>query len=324
MILKEKIYEQIVSAIRKNKTFFLSGHKKPDADTVGSELAFASLLRRLGKSVDIFNAESVPRSLSFLPGVKSIKTAKKVSKIYDVAVIFECSDSDRMGNVIDLNKQARLVINIDHHLKHSFFGHINMIDVHASSNSEQLYRLFEKMNCPILPEEAASLYSGIMADTGRFQHSNTNSETLRIASKLVERGAQVSFLCEKMFGTKSLSCLKLLAMALSNIRVEQEGKLVYTLVTKEDYRKTNSNDEETEDIVNYGLQIPTALISIFFRESRREGAVKISFRSRKHVNVCKLAEEFNGGGHKYASGCEIEGSIQSVMKKVLSRARHCL
>ena len=92
-----------------------------------------------------------------------------------------------MGNVIDLKTQAKHVINIDHHLMHSNFGTINFVDTSASSNSEQLVYLFDKMNMPLTKGEANCLYLGIAADTGRFQHSNTNAETFRIAARLVDR-----------------------------------------------------------------------------------------------------------------------------------------
>src|SRR3989338_1834319 len=175
---KTKIYKQIVAAIKKHKTFFLTGHKKPDGDTVASELAMASLLRRCGKQVELVNREPVPEQLSFLKGVDKIKHAQKIDKSYDVAIVFECSEPERMGNIIDL------------------------IDVGASSNSEQLFYLFQQLKLPLREEEATALYVGIMADTGRFQYSNTNSQTLKIAAELLKQNVNVSFLCEKMYGTR--------------------------------------------------------------------------------------------------------------------------
>lgn len=336
MTLKERdaLIQKIFSLIRKNKTFFLSGHQKPDGDTVASELAMASLLSRLHKSVEIYNQEAVPASLFFLPGVKKIKAAKKVDKNYDVAIIFECYDANRMGNIIDLKKQARAVINIDHHLKHSFFGDINFINPMASSNAEQLYYFFEKMGLPITQEEASCLYVGIMMDTGRFQYSNTNAETLRIASSLLQQGVEVHTLCEKIYGTHSFSALKLLGLSLSRMQMSCDGKIASIKITQEDFDKTNSTDDETEEIVNYGLHVPGALISILFRESVlkdesasppvRNGMIKVSLRSRRNVNVCRLAEQFGGGGHKYAAGCKVSGRIEKVSRAILSAAQKLL
>lgn len=326
MNLKQRndLLAQICSVIKQNKTFFLSGHHKPDGDTVASELAMASMLSRLRKSVVICNQEPVPSSLHFLPGIRKIRSAHKIDGTFDVAIIFECNSPERMGNIIDLKKQAKTVINIDHHLKHGDFGDINFVNSKASSNSEQLYYLFEKMGMPITRDEAKCLYVGIMADTGRFQHSNTNAETLRISSKLLEKEIQPHILVEKIYGTRSFPALKLLAHCLTDLKMSPDGKIARIKITKDDFSRTQSTEDETEEIVNYGLMIPSALISILLREGGQNGTVKVSLRSRRNVNVCRLAEQFGGGGHKYASGCKISGNIDDVSELLFHAAQKIL
>lgn len=314
-----KSLRQICAALRGNKTFFLSGHQKPDGDTVASELAMASLLQRLGKTVDIYNYDPVPQNLMFMPGAKKIRQARKLDKCYDVAIVFECYDGNRMGNIIDLKRQAKTVINIDHHLKHSHFGDINYINPAASSNAEQLYYFFEAMKMPLTRAEAANLYLGMIVDTGRFQYSNTNAETLRIASKLLEKDIEAHLICERIYATRPFSALKLLSRSLADLKLSAGGKVASMLIRRGDYKKTGSNEEETEEIVNYGLQPPSVLVSALFRETEG-GTVKVSLRSRRHADVCRLAERFGGGGHKYASGCKIKGPIGSVSRRVLAAA----
>ena len=321
---REKLLTQIARVVKQSRTFFLSGHERPDGDTVASEIAVGSLLKRLKKQVDIYNAEPVPPSLRFLAGSETIRTAKKVDKNYDVAMIFECFDGNRMGNIIDLKKQAKHVINIDHHLMHSNFGTINFVNVLASSNSEQLVYLFEKLKMPITQAEAMALYTGIATDTGRFQHSNTNAETFRIAGKLVERGANPALISERVFTTRNHSGIKLLGHVLTELQIIEQGKIAYAAITREDFRKMGSSEDDVEDIVNYGLQVPTVLVSILVRESENGGGVKVSLRSRRNVDVCKLARIFGGGGHKYASGCKIKGSVREVTQKIIESARTIL
>ena len=318
---RSKLLAQISSVIRKNKTFFLSGHRKPDGDTVASELAMASLLKRLGKKVEIWNAEPVPKTLLFLPGAGAIKSSPKVNKTYDAAIIFECVNADRMGNIIDLKTQAKTVINIDHHLQHGDFGHINLVDVTASSNSEQLVYLFEKMKMPLTPNEANALYTGLIADTGRFQHSNTTADTFRIAVKLLEAGALPHIISEKLFTTRSHSSLKLLGWGLTNLKTLKNNKIAYLAVSQKDFDRLGSNEEELEDIVNYGLQIPTVLISILVRQPQSGADIKVSLRSRRGVSACKIAMAFGGGGHKYAAGCKIRGSLDEALNKLLTSAQ---
>ena len=49
-----------------------------------------------------------------------------------------------------------------------------------------------------------------------------------------------------------------------------------------------------------------------------KGKVRVNFRSRNYVDVNHIAQFFGGGGHKRASGTTIEGSLETVEKKVIS------
>ncbi len=46
--------------------------------------------------------------------------------------------------------------------------------------------------------------------------------------------------------------------------------------------------------------------------------------NEQNVDVCKLAQTFGGGGHKYASGCTIPGTLSSVVPKVHKLAESLL
>lgn len=322
---RNKIIDDILRAVRRGKTFFLSGHQKPDGDTVGSELAFAGFLRRMGKrNVDIVNAEPVPASLMFLPGAEKIQTAKKIDKTYDVAVIFECYDSARMGDIIDLKTQAKTVINIDHHAHHSFFGHINLINPKASSNSEQLFFLYQRAKSRIPVPEAMALYVGLVTDCGRFQQENANADSHIVAAGLHKAGIDVADICRRIFGTKSEAALKLLSRALGSLRMEKGGRVSVMSLSQNDFRATGATADDTEDIINHGLMPPTVEAAVFLRETESPGRVKASFRGKGRVDLNKVAVSFGGGGHKNASGCTVTGSLAEATQSVLDRVAAAL
>ena len=284
-------------------------------------MAMASLLKRLGKKADIYNYEPVSSQYDFLPGINKVKHAHKLERHFDAAFIFECGEPARMGNIIDLKKQAGIVVNVDHHLKNSFFGDINWVNPASSSNAEQLFYLFEKMRMPITRDEATCLYTGVLTDTGRFHHSNTNPETMHIAGQLLQRGINANYLCERLYSTRSHSALKLLGLCLSKMEFTQDRKVSMVKISVNDFKSVKSSEDETEEIVNYGLQVPETLISIFARQTEQNGVVKVSLRSRRGVNVCELAEKFGGGGHKYASGCKFHDTLDSAARKVFATAK---
>jgi bifunctional oligoribonuclease and PAP phosphatase NrnA len=301
---RDKIIDKILAAVRRGRTFLLS------------ELAFASFLRRLRKKVDIVNAEPVPVSLMFLPGADAVRTSRKVDKNYDVVVVFECSGPARMGNIIDLDRQAGTVINIDHHAHHNYFGDINLINPKASSNSEQLFYVFRRAKMPITRDEAAALYVGLVTDTGRFQQENTNVFSHEVAAGLLKSGAPVAEIARRIYGTRSEASLRLLSRALASLRLSAGGKVSSMALTRKDFEETSAAADDTEDVVNYGLMIPSVAATMFFREEEDGKGVKVSFRGKGEVDLCRIAVSFGGGGHRNASGCGVPGPLDEAIRRV--------
>lgn len=307
---------EIVEAFRKNKTFFLTGHEQPDGDTVGSELALAGFLKSLGKQVTVANIGPVPNMFMFLPGARSIRSAPRIPGRFDVAVVFECSGPERMGHIIDLKKQAGIVINVDHHVHHGLFGHINLIDAGASSNSEQLCQVFALAGHPLSKAEATALYVGLVTDTGKFQQENTRPQSHRVAAHLMEAGVDVANVFRHVYATRSVPALHLLSRALGSLRLAAEGRVSVIRLTKADFSETRAHKDDTEDVVNQGLLPESAQVSLFLRE-REEGGVKVSLRGKGHVDLCRLAVSFGGGGHKNAAGVTLDGTLDQVESTIL-------
>jgi len=321
---RDKIITRILRTVRENRTFFLAGHEKPDGDTIGSELALASLLRRWKKQADIYNSEPVPKNLRFLPGAEAIRSARRVDKAYDVAIILECSGPERMGNIIDLKSQAKTVINIDHHAHHATFGHINLIDAQASSNSELLYYFFQHAELKLSRDEAMCLYVGLVTDTGRFQQVNTNARSHEVAAGLHRVGIDVSDITRRLYNTRTESSLKLLGRAMGSLRLEFQGRVAVISLTQRDFIETSSGPEETEEFINYGLMVPSVQVALFVRETEIAGKMKVSFRGKGLVDVLRVAVAYGGGGHKNAAGCTVDGNLENTVQSVLSRLQKIL
>lgn len=314
---------QILAAVKRHKTFFLTGHERPDGDTVGSELAFAGFLRRRGKKVLIANTGPVPESLRFLPGAASVRTAPRVKGRFDCAVVFECSGPDRMGRIIDLESQAETVINIDHHAHHRRFGDINLINPRASSNSEQLAYIFEAAGHRMNRAEATALYVGLVTDCGRFQHDCTTAGSHAVAAALLERGVDVADVGRRIYGTRSLAGLRLWARALAGLRSLLDGRVVVLALSRADFARTGATDDDTEDLVNQGLLPPKAQAAVFLRELPG-GEVKASLRGKGRVDLCRLAVSLGGGGHKNAAGVTLRGSLARAEAVLVAALRKAL
>ena len=80
------------------------------------------------------------------------------------------------------------------------FGDIEWSDKASSSVSEMLAKLLYSLNekNKMEPEEATAFLTGIVAATDRFSKANTTAECMRLASKLMESGANQQLISENI------------------------------------------------------------------------------------------------------------------------------
>ena len=312
----ETEFKRLEELIVKSETFFLSGHLNPDGDSIGSMLAIGSVLKRLGKKVRMFSQDPVPENLRFLPHAKSIRSRLPSSKArFDAAILLECSNPARGGNLEPVLKRSAKVVNIDHHKTSEFYGDINIVEPHSSSTAEIVYRLFYNMNVHVTKREAACLYTGIVTDTGRFHFPATSPRTLEVASRLLETGFKFSRVNDLLYATKACEGLKILGRALASMELKAGGKLAVLTLKASDFKELGARSEHTENVINYGLMPPGVKAAVMFREE--EDRIGVTFRSRGHLDVSAVAKTFGGGGHRNASGCRIKATLHAAREKVL-------
>jgi phosphoesterase RecJ-like protein len=322
--------KHVVELIKSAKKIFITGHVNPDADVIGSSLALCLGIEQnfKDKFIDIC-FDSLPQQYMFLPKSHRIKVYNKKNskfyKKYDLGIILECSDISRVGKVLDIISFNNL-INIDHHYNHNCYvsGNINIIYPEYASCAEIIFDIFEFSKMKINKDIAICLYTGIVTDTGMFQWSNTNEHSFYTATKLYSYGVQPYYIYKNLYRQKSYNSILLLSKVLSTLEIEKIGKFkvgsIY--VTQKMLNNTKTTLSDTEDFINFPMDVKGVNISIFFKEIGKN-LVKVSFRS-DIVNVEKIAGYWSGGGHKCAAGATIVGNITSVKKNVLDYLKKVL
>ena len=311
-------FKQIWQAIAKGQNFFVAGHLNPDGDSLGCTLTMCSLLERLGKTAYAYADPSIGKDLLFLPGLQKIHLKELPPKPqFDTVILLECSDRSRGGDLECVLKNAQTLINIDHHLVSDAYGHVNHIDSNASSTAEILFQLFEASEDNLLPtpDEATCLYTGLVTDTGRFLHTNTTAEALRVASALVALGADVNKINQVIYFTKSYTELKLVGRALEKMRLLFNKKYSEIVLTQADFEPLNAVPSQTQGIVSQPTMIPGVEVSALIKEEPDK--VSVNLRSRNKVDVSAIAQKFGGGGHARAAGFKVTGlPIQTVAQQL--------
>lgn len=322
---REESLRTVWKALEKGKKFFVAGHLNPDGDSLGCTLTVTSLLERLGKSVYAYASPAIGADLKFLPNLEKIHVGVLPEKPdFDTVLLLECSDRKRGGDLENILAGAQTLINIDHHLVSEAYGDVNHIDSGASSTAEIIFQLFEASDDPQLlptPEEATCLYTGLVTDTGRFVHSNTTAEALRVASALVALGADVAQINQVIYFTKSYIELKLLGRALEKMQMRFDNKYSQIILTKRDFETFGATPAQTQGIVSQPTMIPGVEVSALIKEEPDK--VSVNLRSRGSVDVSKIAQTFGGGGHARASGFKVTGkSVEQVADELAEVVLH--
>ena len=81
-------FQKLKEIIENNKSFLITSHVNPDADAIGSEVAFSKILDKLGKQYRIINHSSTPYNLLFLD-------RQEVIEKYDSIIHDRCFSSTR-------------------------------------------------------------------------------------------------------------------------------------------------------------------------------------------------------------------------------------
>ena len=299
--------------------FLITSHVDSDWDGLGGCIALKLLLEKMGKNASIVVHNLPEEFRCFLDGGEHVLTVEELtlSKI-DYAIVLDCPSLERIGAVSKHIDETTLILNIDHHQGTRAFGAVNLMSTEVSSACELVYRLAVASGCEIDATMAAQLYLGILFDTGGFRYSLTTPTTFEVAAELVRHGAQLEYIADQLFNNKSFASVKLIGKAVDSIELYLNGQVAVLHLTYEDLRKGNP-----QEIVNYGLLIRNVEVALLLREVH-PSRYRVSLRSRNRVDVGKIATRLGGGGHVKASGCSLEGSLESAMKVLLNEVGKAL
>ena len=308
--------QKIFDTIRKYQDFIISAHIQPEGDAIGSQLALARLLTKLGKNVRIVNADPVPQPLRFMPGSQEIITTReKVGPAPAAAVILDCPSLERIGWVKDMLGKA-VLINVDHHISNNKFGAENWVDPQAASAGEMVFKLFQEAGVAIDEETAICLYTAIMTDTGSFRFSNTTPQTHQIAAELLRFPIKPEQIYEKIYEVRSLAEMELLGAVLNTLEQVCDSRAVMGHVTLEQFKQYGLGAESTDHFIDVIRMVDGSEVVAFLRELENKEGIKVSLRSKGRVDVNKLAHHFGGGGHPAASGCRIKADMTTARRQL--------
>lgn len=314
--------EQLKEMIADAKVVGISGHVRPDADCIGSCLALYNYLldNYPDLQVDVRLETPDPKFL-FLKNSNEIKDAKE-EKQYDLYFCLDCGSEDRLGDNAKYFLSAKKKICFDHHISNTGFADYNIVEPEISSTCELLFAYLDDEK--ISKEVAEALYTGIIGDTGAFRHSCTSKATLQVAGALIDHGIDFSKIVNDTYFGKTYLQNQILGRALLESVTLLDGKIIYTVVNKQEKEFYGVSGNDLDGIVDQLIMTKGVECAIFIHESG-ELTYKVSMRSKGLVNVSQIAQSLGGGGHVRAAGCTLMGNeydvINNVVKKVAAQLK---
>jgi len=315
-------FAEIEAALAGAQEVLVASHLRPDADALGSTIAFALWLRSLGKSVSAWNEDGMLQKFRYLPGHEVVTVPDAVPRAFDAVVALDTSVKNRLGTVLEAISSTKVVINMDHHVSNGGYGDLNYIDPTAPATGQILFEFFQDRRVTITPEIASNLYAAISTDTGSFQYAGTDGRTFAAASALVEAGVDVAGLSREMYESQPRRRLELLRHALNEARFSCDGHLASFSLSLEKVDELGVLPEDNEGIIDHLRSVDGVVSAVFFEELP-EGKVRVSARSKDpRVDVCEICGQFGGGGHPLAAGARMKGSLAEVEEKFLEAVCH--
>lgn len=189
------------------------------------------------------------RVVIFLKPKKGKYTPEQVSFVsnqnsYDVIITLGAACFEDLGELYKKNtnlfyQTPKLVIDTKHN--NEYYGAVNVVDITASSLGEMVTQLLMSWDELFIDNGiATALFGAIVAATHSFQAPQTTPQTLTLAATLIKKGADHQEVIRYLYKTKDFSFLKLWGRALARINTVEQSSLLYSVLNKSDFEKTNT------------------------------------------------------------------------------------
>ena len=100
--MDENLLNSARQAFHQAHRILITSHQRPDGDAIGSVLGLGLALQNDGKEVQMVLSDGVPSSFRHLTGSDQIE--KNTEGDFDITVVLDCSDLERIGDVLIQSK----------------------------------------------------------------------------------------------------------------------------------------------------------------------------------------------------------------------------
>lgn len=290
------MYKKIIKIIKKYDKIVLARHISPDPDAIASQIALRDSIKLTFPNKEVYAVGAGVHKFKYLGALDKPDLSTLTNSLL---IVLDVPNFYRVDGINGLEYDA--ILKIDHHPAEDIIGDVDWTDPTKSSTCEMIAELLLYSPLVMDTKIAEDLYVGMVFDSDRFLLPNTSSETLKIAYELVKT-SNINFvnLYDNLY-ERSINEEKFRAYLINNIEIT-ENRFGFIFVPSEDLKKFNVEPTSVSNQVNDFYFIKELMCWMFVVYDERNDIYKANIRSRGPV-INEVAAKYNGGGHKFASGC---------------------
>ena len=314
--MQNNIYHKIHNKIINSRNILIVAHEKPDIDTTASICALKEYINNQNIPSTLFCHDPIPSQFKYLLGEnQAIRKNNLVFDNFDTIITCDCGSLKKTGliNEIHNRSNSQTIINFDHHPKVDNYSDLEIKDSSKCATCEIIHNFLKSNEITINKTIANCLLSGIISDSNNFTHSQANSNTLKIASNLLDKGADWSQIIKQIRNNKSVDAVKVWGETLHGIELNKKYNIVSTNIN---LKTLNSIDEENLEGLPSLLSTIKNINGVILLREYEANKIRGSLRSTSNnINMSLLANVIGGGGHIKAAGFQTKGRLVKLEKR---------
>lgn len=291
------MYKKIYKTIKKFDNIVIARHVGVDPDAMASQIGLRDTILNTFPNKKVYAVGSGSNKFHYLGKLDSYDGDYQNTLL----IVLDTPDKRRV-DCSDIDKFT-YKIKIDHHPFVEEFCDIEHINDKSSSTCELIMEMIYKTRLKATKEVMEKLYLGLVSDTNRFMFNNTTHNTFNIVSKIIKDYKLSVFELHADLYLRPLNEVRLQGYIGQNMKVTENG-VGYIKITDEVLAKFGADVASGGNMINNFNYINEILVWLAITEDKKNDLIKINIRSRGPV-INTIAEKYNGGGHKLASGAKV-------------------
>lgn len=319
--------KKIQKLIENAETIVIIQADNPDGDSLSSSLALEHILGDQGKKVHLYCGVDIPTYLRYLQGWDRV--SNQLPTKFDLSIVVDTS-SLKLLETLEKSKQlswvaAKPCLVIDHHqIDNTIDFATERYSPKAVSTTEVIHNIATSLSWPINKEAGELIVSGILSDSLGLTTQDVSPASIHVIADMVENGADLAKLDNerKLLQKKSKEILKYKGELLQKVEYDNSGQVAFVTIPWAEIEKYSHAYNPSVLVIDEMRQVEGVKIAAAFK-LYPDGRITCKIRANYGNPIAsQLAEYFDGGGHKYASGFRItdKRSYDQVKNEFLDKA----